>query len=92
LPPKPLGTVSSDELLDHQHVAVVIAPAAQVKKTLHHTVKRTVSGKPAAERGSSALRGAADAMMLVTKKNDILTLSCVSKRIIASTTPIEVAA
>ena len=48
--------------------------------TLHHTVKRTAKNKPAAERGSSALRGAADTMMAVTKNNNALTLSCVKQK------------
>jgi hypothetical protein len=44
--------------------------------TLHHTVKRAAKGKAAAERGSSALRGAADTMMAVRKTGNTLTLSC----------------
>jgi hypothetical protein len=48
--------------------------------TLHHTVKRAAKNKAPAERGSSALRGAADTMMAVTKKGDTLTLSCVKQK------------
>jgi hypothetical protein len=48
--------------------------------TLHHTVKRTLKSKPPSERGSSALRGAADTMMAVAKKNTHLTLSCVKMK------------
>ncbi len=44
--------------------------------TLHHTNKRTPRSGPATERGSSALRGAADTMMAVRKKGSTLTLSC----------------
>jgi hypothetical protein len=48
--------------------------------TLHHTVKRAGKGKPVTERGSGALRGAADTMMAVTKKGGTLTLSCVKQK------------
>jgi hypothetical protein len=44
--------------------------------TLHHTVKRAGKNGSRSERGSSALRGAADTMMAVRKKGSTLILSC----------------
>jgi hypothetical protein len=43
---------------------------------LHHTVKRKSKNRPAAERGSSALRGAADTMLAIAKDGGYLNLSC----------------
>ena len=44
--------------------------------TLHHSLKRQGKSKPIVERGSGALRGAVDTMMVVVKKGSNLTLSC----------------
>ena len=44
--------------------------------TLHHSLKRQPRNKPVVERGSGALRGAVDTMMVVVKKGSTLTLSC----------------
>ena len=44
--------------------------------TLHHTTKRKAKGENATERGSSALRGAADTMIAISKREDVITLCC----------------